>query len=181
MPNIDEWDNLVESIFMDCVARFLAVNPDMMVELIRTAGCMLTLVGRSEIWQSGSYELPEKYEDLGSLNIHGRTLTLLRELVILQYTGRYTVQPYALKPRCDTGSVDLAFLPHLVKRSNQVEVSRQVGDFLCGYKVIYLPETGFKPWEMVRGAFMGWGPLSLGGTYKANPYPRGFNNMAGRI
>jgi len=180
MPNITEWDELVESIFMDCVARFLAVNPEMMVELIKTAGCMLTLLGSSRIWQSGGYDLPDRYEDLRSLNIHGKTLTLLRELVILQHTGRYTIEPYVLKPQCETGKIDLSCMPYVVQRTHYVRVSKRVEDFLCGYKVIYLPETGFKPWEMVRDTFIGWGPLNLGGRYRANPYPS-LNRLASHV
>jgi len=88
--NMEEWDDIAPCIFMDCVARFVSVNPKMMIALLRTSGTMMTLRGKSKKWQSGCCQLPSSFKDMTSRNIHGTILTIIRELYILQHSGRYT-------------------------------------------------------------------------------------------
>jgi hypothetical protein len=160
MDNIQEWNNIFPCILMDCLARFLSVNPRMLATLLDTSCSMLILDGDR------------------SKNIHGTILTLLREIYVFQHSGRYTIPPYDLMmPFMDIGRCDVGMYPYGV-HPGTANLASDLECFINGYVLVYLPETGFKPQEVCEELFQDNDPLGLyvpKRGYATYSNPRGVN------
>jgi hypothetical protein len=142
MLNLQDWEDMSETIFLDIVARTLTVNPRMLIALLETAGKYMTLLGLSNRWCSGEQSLSTPVH-LKSRNIHGNVFVLLREIFILAHTGRYTVNPLLMKYQLYKGRIDIAQYPYVSDYENYEYFN--IDPLIKGYSVTYIPELGWFP------------------------------------